>query len=121
MHQVSRVPHFRHFFQSAFTEINSSPDIRDFTNLVAAKIQDKFYQFGTALRLNDGFLKSLYDTYHDPILRFIAVFNRWKDSDPDNCTWGTVIKVLQSDAIGAHGVAQDVMKHLTTIPEHASN
>ncbi|XP_019854556.1 PREDICTED: uncharacterized protein LOC100633393 isoform X4 [Amphimedon queenslandica] len=105
-------------------KVNSTPDIVDLTNLVAAKIQDKFYQFGTAIHLNDGFLKSLYDTYHDPIDRFIAVFNRWKDNDPDTYTWGTVIKVLQSDAIGAHAVAQDVMKHLTTnaeAAEHASN
>uniref|UniRef100_A0A1X7SUU6 Death domain-containing protein n=1 Tax=Amphimedon queenslandica TaxID=400682 RepID=A0A1X7SUU6_AMPQE len=104
--------------------INSPPDIVDLTSLVAAKIQDKFYQFGTAIHLNDGFLKSLYDTYHDPIDRFIAVFNRWKDNDPDTYTWGTVIKVLKSDAIGAHAVAQDVMKHLTTnaeAAEHASN
>ena len=56
--------------------------------------------------------------------RFIAVFNRWKDNDPDTYTWATVIKVLQSDAIGAHAVAQVVMKHLSTdaeAAEHASN
>uniref|UniRef100_A0A1X7UGG2 Death domain-containing protein n=1 Tax=Amphimedon queenslandica TaxID=400682 RepID=A0A1X7UGG2_AMPQE len=115
-------------------KVNSPPDIVDLTNLVAAKIQDKFYQFGTALHLDDSFLRSLYDTYHDPMDRFIAVFNRWKDNDPDTYTWSTVIKVLQSDAIGAHAVAQDVMKHLTTnadslatqdynaeAAEHASN
>ena len=95
----------------------SPPDMADLVNLVAAKIQDKFYQFGTALHLDDSFLRSLCDTYHNPMDRFIAVFNRWKDNDSDTYTWGTVIKVLQSDAIGAHGVAQDVMKHLTTIPD----
>ena len=97
----------------------------DLINLVAVKIQDKFYQFGTALHLNDSFLRSLYDTYHDPMDRFTAVFNRWKDNGPDAYTWGTVINVLQSDAIGAHAVAQDVMKHLTITnaeaAEHAFN
>ena len=94
----------------------------DLVNLVAAKIPEKFYQFGTAVRINNGFLKSLYDTYHDPMDRFIAVFNRWKDNDPDTYTWSTVIEVLQSDAIGAYTVAQDVTKHLTTnAAEHALN
>ncbi|XP_019862576.1 PREDICTED: uncharacterized protein LOC109591248 [Amphimedon queenslandica] len=92
--------------------IDSPPDMVDLINLVAAKIPDKFYQFGTAVHLNDGFLNSLYDTYHNPMDRFIAVFNRWKDNGPDAYTWGTVIKVLESDAIGAHAVAQGVIEHL---------
>ena len=86
----------------------------DLINLVAAKIQDKFYQFGTALHLDDGFLKSLYDDHHDSLVRFVVILNRWKDNGPDTYTWGIVIKVLQSDAIGAYAVAQDVMKHLVT-------
>lgn len=91
----------------------------DLINWVAARISDKFYQFGTAVRINDGFLMSLYDTYHNPMDRFITIFNRWKDNDPDTYTWRTVIKVLQSDAIGAYAVAQDVMKHLTAVAEVA--
>ena len=94
--------------------------------MVATKIQDKFYQFGTAVRLNDGFLRSLYDDYHDSLVRFIVILNRWKDNDPDTYTWSTVINVLQSDAIGAYAVAQDIIKHLATTckaeaVEHASN
>ena len=91
----------------------------DLINLVAAKIQDKFYQFGTAVRLNDSFLRSLYDDYHDSLVRFIVILNRWKDNDPDTYTWSTVIKVLQSDAIGAYTVAQDIIKHLATKAEAA--
>uniref|UniRef100_A0A1X7THE4 Death domain-containing protein n=1 Tax=Amphimedon queenslandica TaxID=400682 RepID=A0A1X7THE4_AMPQE len=110
--------------QHKIPNVDSPPDMVDLINLVAVKIQDKFYQFGTVLHSDDGFLRSLYVDYHDPIDRFIAVFNRWKDNDPDTYTWATVIKVLQSDAIGAYAVAQDVMKHLTTnaeAAEHASN
>ena len=85
--------------------------------MVALKIQDKFYQFGTAVRLDDGFLRSLYNDYHDSLVRFIVILNRWKDNDPDTYTWSTVINVLQSDAIGAYAVAQDVKKHLATKAE----
>ena len=97
----------------------------DLINLIAVKIQDKFYEFGTALHLDDGFLRSLYIDYHDSLVRFIVILNRWKDNGPDAYTWDNVIKVLQSDAIGAHAVAQDVMKHLTSnaeaAAEHASS
>uniref|UniRef100_A0A1X7UV74 Death domain-containing protein n=1 Tax=Amphimedon queenslandica TaxID=400682 RepID=A0A1X7UV74_AMPQE len=107
--------------QQEIPNVGFPPDMVNLTNLVAAKIPDQFYQFGTAVRINDGFLKSLYDTYHNPMDRFITIFNRWKDNDPDTYTWSTVIKVLESDAIGAHAVAQDVKKHLIAIAEAAEH
>ncbi|XP_019859787.1 PREDICTED: uncharacterized protein LOC109588035 [Amphimedon queenslandica] len=107
--------------QQEVPNIDSPPDMVDLVNLVAARIPNKFYQFGTAVRINDGYLKSLYDAYHDPMDRFTAVLNRWSDNDPDTYTWSTVIKVLQSHAIGAYAVAQDVKKHLTTIAEAAEH
>ncbi|XP_019854350.1 PREDICTED: uncharacterized protein LOC109583440 isoform X2 [Amphimedon queenslandica] len=98
--------------QQEVPNINSPPDMVDLINLVAAKIPDKFYQFGTAIRVNNGYLKSLYDTYHDPVDRFTDVLNRWKDNDPDTYTWSTVIKVIQSDAIGAYAIAHDIIEYL---------
>ncbi|XP_019853891.1 PREDICTED: uncharacterized protein LOC109583131 [Amphimedon queenslandica] len=105
--------------QHKIPKADSPPDMVDLINLVAVKIQDKFYEFGTALHLDDGFLRSLYVDYHDSLVRFIVILNRWKDNGPDAYTWSTVIKVLQSDAIGASKVAQNVMKHLTTNTEAA--
>lgn len=81
--------------------------------MVAKKIEDKYYLFGLAVGLNDGYLRSLMTDYPTCLDRFIAVIDRWKNNDPDNFKWSTIIKILQSDAIGAAGVAKDVMKYLT--------
>ena len=94
------------------TICNSPPSMPDLINLVAAKIEDKYHSFGIAVGINDGFLRSLLTDQPNCMDRFIAVLERWKDNDPDTFTWSTVIEVLQSDAIKANEVAQDVMKIL---------
>ena len=94
------------------TILNSAPNLPELINLVAAKIEDKYHLFGIAVGINDGFLRSLLIDQPNCMDRFIAVLERWKDSNPDTFTWSTVIEVLQSDVIKANEVAQDVMKIL---------
>lgn len=80
--------------------------------MVAAKIEDKHFLFGTAVGLNIGYLNSLATDYHTCKERFIQVLWTWSNSKPNEFTWDNVIKALRSDTVDAAEVALDVEDHL---------
>ncbi|XP_019854550.1 PREDICTED: uncharacterized protein LOC109583576 isoform X1 [Amphimedon queenslandica] len=97
---------------STISILNSSPDISQLTNLVAAKIEDKYFLFGTAVGLNIGYINGLGSDYRMCKERFIQVLYTWSNSKPNEFTWDNVIKALRSDTVDAAEVALDVEDHL---------
>ena len=62
-----------------------------------------------AVGLEEGYLNSLCTDYPTCQERFNQVFIKWSQTDPDSFTWGTVIKVLQSDTIKAHELVESII------------
>ena len=94
--------------------LQAVPSIVDLNNLIGAKIEDKYHLFGVAVGLEEGYLKSLRTDYPNCQERFNQVFNKWRQTNPDSFTWGTVINVLQSDTIKAHKVVEIITDYLTS-------
>ena len=94
--------------------MNSSPDIPELTDLVAAKIEDKYILFGTAVGLNIGYINSLASDYCTCKERFIQVLWTWSNCKPDEFTWDNVIKALWSDTVDAAELALDVKEYLSS-------
>lgn len=85
--------------------------MKDLVNIIASKIEDKYFLFGTVIGLTQSVLKAIEKERHTCKERFIEVFSRWMIDDP-NVNWRTVIEILQSDALQATATADEVIEHL---------
>lgn len=65
--------------------------------------------------LEESYLKSLYTDYHTCMDRIIRVIVNWSEKHHDTFTWSTVVKVLQSEVVGASDVAELVISHLASL------
>ena len=95
-------------------KLQAVPSIAVLNDLIGAKIEDKYHLFGVAVGLEDSYLNSLRIDYPTCQERFNQVFNKWRQTNPDSFTWGTVITVLQSDTIKAHKVVEIISDYLTS-------
>ena len=92
--------------------MSSTPEIADLVNIVVSNIEDKYCVFGTLIGLKNCSLRAIERERPYCKERFIEVLHKWKEQDPESFTWGTVIKVLQSDALKATKAADVVIDHL---------
>lgn len=92
--------------------MSSTPEIADLVNVVVSNIEDKYCVFGTLIGLKNCSLGAIERERPNCKERFIEILHKWKEQDPESFTWGTVIKVLQSDALKATKAADVVIDHL---------
>lgn len=84
--------------------------LENLLNLVAAKIPNKWYEFGILLSISPEEL----DTYnHTPIKCFARVFTTWEKNTSPDYTWETVIDNLESPTIKEKRLAQEIRRKVT--------
>ena len=91
--------------------LEEEPELCDLMNEVAAKIPNKWKQFGIELQLTHNELESYLGTSQE---RFSSVFMVWKDRmSREPYSWQTVVESLRTLAVGEHRLALELSKKLT--------
>ncbi|XP_019854352.1 PREDICTED: uncharacterized protein LOC109583441 [Amphimedon queenslandica] len=95
--------------------LNSPPKMKDLVDIIASKIEDKYFLFGTLIGLNLSVLRAIETERRTCKERFIEVLSRWINDDPNNVTWRTIIQILQADALQASAIADKAIEHLCNL------
>ena len=95
--------------------LEDKPELRDLMNEVAAKIPDKWRQFGIELQLTtnelDGFAVA---SPGNTLQCFSSVFTLWqKRMSREPYSWLTVVESLKAPAVGEHKLALELSDKLT--------
>ena len=95
--------------------LEDKPQLCDLMNEVAAKIPDKWRQFGIELRLTPGELDAfLVPSSGDALRCFSSVFTVWqKKMSREPYSWQTVVECLRAPAVGEHKLALELNDKLT--------
>lgn len=91
--------------------LHSPPSIAEFLNKVASQIPAKWRLFAHSLDLNVDLDGINQKHPQDPTECFMTVFLTWKKSQSLPFTWETVVKVLQSPAMGEMEMAEEITHH----------
>ena len=92
--------------------LSSPPSTAAFLNKVATQIPAKWKLFAYNLNIDDDVLDEIELKHsRDPTECFMNVFRAWKKARSPPFTWATVIKVLQSPAVGEKKMAEDLKQH----------
>ena len=101
--------------------LDNEPELPDLMNKIAAKIPSKWRDVGLQLGLDKGVLDGIAvispgDNNHC----FTNVFTRWKNQNSAThpYTWSTVLKALQTAAVGESRLSEEIKKKLTVHPNH---
>ena len=91
------------------------PELRDLMNEVAAKIPDKWRQFGIELQLTPGELNSFsLANSGDTSLCFSSVFTLWQNRmSREPYSWLTVVESLRAPAVKEYKLAVELCLKLT--------
>ena len=91
------------------------PELRDFQNLVAVQIPEKWQQVGTQLGLEMGQLRGIAQSARgDPRHCFDAVFTAWRSKETEDFSWEAILRALRSDSVGEPRLANTVSIHLAS-------
>ena len=82
--------------------------------LVGSQIPAKWELFGVQVGLEQGCLDCLRSDFHDSKVRFLHLFNEWERRKTSDFTWVTVVKVLYSNSLCEHTLAETIFKKLKT-------
>lgn len=85
--------------------------------LIGVKIPSQYLSIGLQLGLTESQLEAIHPRHQslDEYNRtFYEIFKKWKKCGSPAYTWGTIIKVLQSDAVNQASLADEVAKYLYT-------
>lgn len=85
--------------------------LENLLNLVAARIPNKWYDFGILLSIPPEEL----DTYpnHTSTKCFTRIFTTWRSNASPAYTWDTVINVLESPTMKEIRLAQEIRRKVT--------
>ena len=96
-----------------YVGVDSEPELSDLMNEVASKVSAKWKEISIQLGLTVNDQKCFIDaTSGDPNQCFTFVFNVWRNRATRPYKWSTVIKALETPAVGEKRLAQDLRTKL---------
>ena len=99
--------------------LDSEPELPDLMNKVAAKIPGKWKDVGLQLGVDQGVLEGIASINQgDTNLCYSNVFTRWKsqNSSTHPHTWLTIVRALESPAVGENRLADEIKSELGSHP-----
>ena len=96
--------------------LESTPELQDLMNEVAAKIPSKWRDMGQQLGVDQGVLDGIAAISPGDMNRCHSnVFTRWKNQNSTTYpyTWSTIVQALKSPAVGEKRLADEIKNKLT--------
>ena len=96
--------------------LDSEPEFPELMNEVAAVIPDKWKDVGLQLGLDPSVLNAIdSNTRGNTNHAYSAIFDSWKKLNPSKhaYTWSTVVRVLQTPAVGEKKLADKIKDKVT--------
>ena len=96
--------------------LESEPEFPDLMSQVAAEIPSKWKDMGLQLGLDPSILDGIdSNTRGNDNHAYIAIFDSWKkqNSSKHTYTWSTVVRALQTPAVGEKKLADKIKDKVT--------
>ena len=96
--------------------LDSGPELPDLMNEVAAAIPSKWKVMGIQLGLDASELEGIdIKTRGNTNHAYIEIFDSWKKKNPSKYTytWSTVVRALQTPAVGEKKLADNIKDKLS--------
>ena len=109
-----------HHIRTDIPPLDGEPDFWELTSQVICDVTTKWRQLGVGLRLPLTALDAIDADYPKVADKCHQVFLMWSRRQTLPYTWGTVIRVLQSPAVGEQALAERLKNHLCTASRYLS-
>ena len=103
-----------HHIHADVPPLDGEPDFVELSSQVICNVSTKWRQLGVELRLPLTALDAINADYAKVADKCHQVFLMWSRRQTLPYTWGTVIQVLQSPAVGEQALAEQLRNYLCT-------
>ena len=98
----------------SFSTIDGEPDFHELYSKVICEVATKWLTIGLELQLSTRELNEIDADNTRVAQKCYEVFQQWRRRETRPFTWGTVIHVLKSPAVGEPALAERLREYLCT-------